>query len=132
MPSNQPSNLVPLLVDHRTLARLDLCYLVALDAAGKNSLVPQLFEVLGQDAAIKFMQCFAGMTIRVPSLISVKSTIKDLSVYDKLDKVDRTDAEAVKRIADEAGKTPEQALETYDRVKRLAKLVSNRPQRRAS
>lgn len=128
--SDLPYRMRPLLVENSELARLDLCYLVLLDAVSKNSLIPQLVRVIGKEATLSFLDAFSGMTLKVPSAESVRKSMHDLALYDDMTKIDRSDAGAVRRAAAAYQKTPEQALEVYERVHKLAQLVRDRPRRR--
>lgn len=125
-----PQTMRPLIPSSKELARLDLCYMVLLDAVSRNSLIPQLVRAIGKDATITFLEHFSGMTLKVPAMETVRRSVYDLALYDSLKKIDRSDTAAVGRAAKEYGKTAAQAIEVYDRVGRLARLVSDRPRRR--
>jgi hypothetical protein len=120
----------PLIPSRKELERLDLCYMVLLDAVSRNSLIPQLVRTIGKDATISFLEHFSGMTLKVPSIESVRRSVYEISLYDSLCKIDRSDRAAVARAAKAYGKTADQALATYERIDRLVQLVADRPRRR--
>lgn len=54
---------------------------IALLRTGRESLLPELYEIFGKEATIKFLDIFAGTTITVPSRQVVENAIRDTFIY---------------------------------------------------
>ena len=68
------------IVDAEARRRFDLLYL-ALLYSDEHSLVPDLYEVFGPEALIKFLDLFAGMTVKVPSRAKVIQAAREVELY---------------------------------------------------
>lgn len=50
----------------------------------RDTLMPELFDLLGEDLAVKFIQHFGGLKLEVPSFQKVLDLQRDLDVYHTL------------------------------------------------
>lgn len=51
-----------------------------------NTLLPELFHVFGRDALFKFLDVFAGMTIKVPKQDVLYNVVRDTAIFVALSK----------------------------------------------
>lgn len=63
---------------------------VALLEFGIESHLPELFDIFGEDALLKFLDIFGGCTITIPSRHEVRDVIRDVRVYLELSRIPRT------------------------------------------
>lgn len=83
-PSNKPRRMRRLPGVNRPHSRhYDYFYLALLAAADATPL-PELYEIFGKDAAMKFLHVFAGTSFKVPSPELLKDCIRDAMIYAKL------------------------------------------------
>ncbi len=54
---------------------------VSLLRAGKNTLLPELYDIFGKEALLKFLDTFAGTTVQIPSKKVLESAIRDTYIY---------------------------------------------------
>lgn len=47
----------------------------------QNSLLPDLYEIFGDEALVKFIDIFGGTTIRVPSRDDLANAVRDVNIY---------------------------------------------------
>lgn len=66
--------------DNRVMEHIDVLQ-VALVRAGRNTLIPELYEVFGKDNLLKFLDLFSGTTIEVPSKLVLENAIRDTFIY---------------------------------------------------
>ena len=59
--------------------------LVLLTCRGISHL-PEIFEIFGEESALKFLDIFAGCTIEVPSRKDIQTTIRDVVIWATLTK----------------------------------------------
>jgi hypothetical protein len=63
--------------------QLDTLYIVLLHYSD-HSILPELYEIFGEEAMIRFLDLFGGMTIKVPAHDELKKTIRDVNIYLRL------------------------------------------------
>lgn len=51
---------------------------------GNDTLLPEIFEIFGNEAAIKFLDIFAGNNVVVPSKDLVVKAVRDAHIYHEL------------------------------------------------
>jgi len=112
------------LLDSRALRRVDLFFFVLMDAVA-DTLLPEIVEVFGHEAMFKFLNHFAGMTIQVPNRVVIERSVRDTSLFHELDRIDRSDAAAVGRVAQQYGRTVEDAMVVYHRLRRLLRRMQS-------
>lgn len=49
-----------------------------------NTLIPELFELLGEDLAVEFIQVFSGAKVAVPNYRKVMNLQRNLEIYETL------------------------------------------------
>ena len=54
---------------------------VSLLRAGKNTLLPELYDIFGKEHLLKFLDIFAGTTVQVPSKKVLENAIRDTYIY---------------------------------------------------
>jgi len=54
---------------------------VSLLRAGKNTLLPELYDIFGKECLLKFLDTFAGTTIQVPTKKVLEDAIRDTYIY---------------------------------------------------
>lgn len=59
---------------------LDFMLVVLMEAAGDTH-IPNLYEIFGKESFLKFMDVFAGTTLRVPSTKAVEDAMRDVGIY---------------------------------------------------
>jgi len=109
-------------VDFSGLNRADVFYVALLHVA-EDSLLPEIRQIFGDEATLKFIQIFEGMTIKVPTESQITRGLKDAEVYLALRKIRRSDPVLVKRAAGEHGYTPEEALSVYRRIRAIVRRL---------
>ena len=57
----------------------------------EHSLLPELYAIFG-DKVIEFLDIFAGQTIEVPSLDKLERAVRDVQVYNRLQRTPNRDA----------------------------------------
>lgn len=78
---------------------LDFMMVVLLESAG-DTLIPQLYEIFGRESFLKFMDIFAGTTVKVPAIKPVEDAMRDVGIYLRLrDLPLGSRAEAVRDLA---------------------------------
>jgi hypothetical protein len=77
---------------------------MALTRTGRDTLLPELYEIFGKEATIKFLDIFAGTTVKVPSKQVIENAIRDTFIYLTLKKAKRSynikPADVVNDLAD--------------------------------
>lgn len=66
--------------DKTTRKFVNVLQLALLESTGDTHL-PEIFEIFGCDAFLKFMDIFAGTTIEVPSLKVIQDSVRNVSIY---------------------------------------------------
>jgi hypothetical protein len=66
--------------DRGSLKHIDALQ-VALLRAGKDTLLPEIYDIFGKDKLLKFLDIFAGTTVVVPTKKVVEDSIRDTYIY---------------------------------------------------
>lgn len=73
------------ILDTRLRKHMSLFRLVLLQS-GQYTLFPEMLEVFGEEAVIKFLDIFGGITIRVPDRGVLERAVRDVDIYVTLSK----------------------------------------------
>lgn len=71
-------------IDNKTKRYVDTLYLLLIHN-DEYSFLPELYEVFGKEHLIRFLQLFAGSTVKVPSESILTRNVRDVSIYIRLD-----------------------------------------------
>jgi len=74
---------------------------MALVRAGRDTILPELYEIFGKADLLKFLDIFAGTTVEVPPKAVVENAIRDTYVYLSLEEA--VDSGNKKRVQDVVG-----------------------------
>ena len=75
--------------DRGSLKHIDALQ-VALLRAGKDTLLPEIYDIFGKDKLLKFLDIFSGATIRVPPRKVLEDSIRDTYVYLTMEKREKS------------------------------------------
>ena len=112
------------LVDMPTVQRADIFLVALIDAAG-NTLVPEIREIFGESATLKFLQIFEGRTIKVPRYEVIRKAVRDVGLYVDVHATRKSDFTAIGRIAQKYGCTVDAARSTYMRIRALVRQLES-------
>lgn len=87
----------------------------------RETLLPDILEVVGHDALLKFLDVFAGMTITVPSRDVLVQLARDADIYA------RYRADNVHTLATDHELTDDQVREIYRQAKAIVEAVGLLP-----
>lgn len=96
---------------------VDLWHIVLLRCA-RNTVLPDLLEVFGKEALIKFLDIFAGTTFRVPSREVLEHSVRDVDIYIQ---VKRHGSDAFRGLCQRYDLTEDQVKSAYYQVRDMAK-----------
>ena len=74
------------ILDPRLHEQIDILKLVLL-YSDQFSLLPELYDVFGQEKLLKFLDTFSGTTVKVPPADVLERAVRDISIYLRLKKV---------------------------------------------
>jgi hypothetical protein len=77
--------------------------------------LPELLEIFGEGQFVKFLQAFAGRTLRVPSADEIKRHVRDIELYKAVD-----DGMSLREAAGKFG------LDSLDSVRQIKNKVERR------
>ncbi len=77
------------LYDTRAEKYIDALYALLVTTAS-TEFFPEMYEIFGRNAVVKFLDIFAGQTIRVPSREVVEEHIRDATVWVEVQRGERT------------------------------------------
>lgn len=66
--------------DRGSLKHIDALQ-VALLRAGKDTLLPEIYDIFGKEKLLKFLDIFAGTTVQVPTKKVLEDAIRDTYIY---------------------------------------------------
>lgn len=78
------------ILDTRLRKHMDLFRLVLLQS-GQYTLFPEMLEVFGEEAVIKFLDIFGGITVRVPDRGVLERAVRDVDIYVTMSKCSTAD-----------------------------------------
>jgi len=97
----------------------DLFYIILL-YSGKYSYLPDLYDSVGKDTAIKLLDTFAGSTIEFPSITDIKKYTTEVEVYFRIQKVSkRRRPSLIKDLSLEFQTTEDTIRNIYERAAKI-------------
>lgn len=114
--SNQQPNIR--ILDGSLTRHVDAFRLTLIDRTPKT-IFPELVEIFGSEAAVKFMDIFHGLTIKVPSRELLDFCVRDADIYARLSSA--YSSSAVHALAEKYKVTESQILHTYHYMVKLHK-----------
>lgn len=94
---------------------------VSLLRAGKNTLLPELYDIFGKENLLKFLDTFAGTTVEVPTKKVLEDAIRDTYVYLTLEKglksSNKKKSDVVKELSDRYDIEGREVLRIYRDMK---------------
>lgn len=81
------------------------------------SLLPELYDVFGEDNLIKFLDVFAGNTITVPGKKKFASAVQKIEIYSRLEV--KKNKPTIKELADEYEVSEKYISNSYLEIKTL-------------
>lgn len=81
----------------------------------QRTLLPEILDIFGQEAFLKFIDVFAGTTVTVPDRTVLTNLVRDADIYARLQEGESTEA-----LADKYGITTEAVRWIHHQVKRVA------------
>lgn len=85
----------------------------------RHTLLPEIFEVFGQDQAFKFMEVFGGKTIKVPSIEDMEKSLEALVIWAHVREASNKSAE-IRKLALRFGKKVSEVRSLYKKVQALS------------
>lgn len=76
------------LFDVNSNRHVDALYAM-LVATDRTQFFPEMYEIFGREAVIKFLDIFAGQTIRIPSRELVERYVRDVSLWAEVQRCER-------------------------------------------
>lgn len=71
-------------------------------SCGSYTFLPELYDIFGREATIKFLDVFAGTRIKVPKLEKLEALARDTAIYVRIENVsNRQKPAVVKSLAEE-------------------------------
>lgn len=86
------------------------------------SVLPEIYEVFGREQTLKFLDVFAGSTIKVPTRKKLQECIRDVDIFCTLEYTKHPPTK--KELADQYDLSESSIKEIYKRVKSLTKDFS--------
>jgi len=63
---------------------VDAFYML-LVSSGKYTFLPELHDIFGKEATIKFLDVFAGCTVKVPKVETIEKLARDAEIYIRIE-----------------------------------------------
>lgn len=87
---------------------------VVLQLSCPNSHIPEILSIFGKDCLVKFLDVFAGTTLRVPSRQALEGAMRDVVIYTTLVQTCASQRpDVVKRLAKSFGTTTDKVRESF-------------------
>jgi len=80
-------------------------------------LLPEIYDIFGNDETIKFLHIFAGRVIRVPTKIELDTAIRDVMIWVAVGKNSTPDS--IRALSAKYGVTKNEIIRIHNRVKDL-------------
>jgi len=110
------------ILDKLTKKRLDILAVVLLVRSREN-LLPELLEIFGREAALKFLDIFGGCSFKVPAREELERAVRDTEIYLRLTQSKRPgdswDEAVVKELMDRYDLTREHLFDTFQSVRAM-------------
>lgn len=88
----------------------------ALRFAFKNSIVPEMIDILGVESVLKILKYFSGSSIRIPKFKHINLLIRDIDIYENMSVSDTKGC--IKQMADRYAISTTQVLVIFNQMKK--------------
>lgn len=106
-------------LDLNNQKRVDLLYLLLVHSNRFSSL-PELYEIFGKEALIKFLDIFEGQRLTVPSAKDLKKAVREVNIYSRLiDKPKGTRAKVMRELASDYTMTVKDVAGVFAQMREL-------------
>ena len=106
-------------LDLNNQKRVDLLYLLLVHSNRFSSL-PELYEIFGKEALIKFLDIFEGQRLTVPSAKDLKKAVREVNIYSRLiDKPRGTRAKVMRELASDYTMTVKDVAGVFAQMREL-------------
>lgn len=102
-----------LIFDKKLRKRVDVFHLALLDCAG-DTLLPELYEVIGEDRFLEFIERFSGTSIRVPKESDIRNAARNADIYIRVQQGEPLDS-----LAKKNGMKTEEVVEIDRRLRSM-------------
>lgn len=102
------------ILDPNVRKNLDTFRAVMLSTASRTTF-PEILDIFGPEAAIKFLDIFGGLTIKVPDRSFLEQAARDTDIYHMMTSGGNQE-DIVKHLADKYEMEPEYVRACYHRV----------------
>lgn len=97
----------------------DVFYVLLL-YSGKYEFLPELYDVLGKDLALRVLDIFAGTRIKFPPLKEIRRLGAEVHIYLRIKNAqDQQRSQVVKDLSDEYGLSTENVRDTFERTRAI-------------
>lgn len=103
------------ILDPQIRSHVDTLRVILLNACART-VFPELLDIFGPDAVIKFMDIFGGLTIKVPDRSFLIQAIRDVDVYTMMSKA-LDDSATIAYLSKKYDIPGEYVREIHNRVK---------------
>lgn len=96
--------------------------LLVLLSTDAYTLLPELYDIFGEENLIKFLDAFAGNTIKVPSKREFNKAIQKVEIYSRLEV--KKNAPTIKELAQEYEVGVDYVRKSYLEIKEIVENTS--------
>lgn len=79
----------------------------------KRSLLPEVYEEVGYEATMRFVEIFGGTSLRVPTMSELERAVRDVDIYETM----RRNTRSVSKLASKYKIPSDRVEQIYDRLK---------------
>ena len=103
---------------HLSGRQVEIFY-VLLVSSGKYTFLPELYDIFGREATIKFLELFSGCKLAVPKLEKLEKLSRNSVVYVRVEQASKRNKPAViKDLAEEYEVTEDRIRSIYMKTKK--------------
>lgn len=110
------------IMDRLTKKRLDILAVILL-ARSRETLLPELLEIFGREATLKFLDIFGDCEFKVPPREELERAVRDTEIYLRLTQSKRPgdawDDAVVKELVDRYDLTREHLFDVYQGIRAI-------------
>ena len=94
-------------------------FYVLLVSSGSYTFLPELYDIFGRDATIKFLEVFQGCRLSVPKAEKLEKLAREVGIYTRVERAPTSKSRAVviQRLAEEYELTEDRVRSIYARIK---------------
>lgn len=88
-------------------------------SSGKYTFLPELYDIFGREATIRFLEIFAGCRVKVPKLDKLETIARSTAIYVRVSQVsEKRKPSIIKALAEEYELTEDRIRSIYNRTKK--------------